>query len=140
MTTIITPAAFRIALSVCRGDYQRSLVYGMSSWAGSDLRGTAASYRGRYRDSRDNLITACRNAGLRVQVSRIGARCSFVATILTRKEAARISETAIGGDVCVEGRALAARIERVKRKLTAAARKQARDLAADEAALSELAA
>lgn len=138
MSTIATATAHKIALSVCKGDYQKSLINGWASWAGSDLKGSAARYGGRYRDSRESLIAACRNAGLRVQVSKIGPRQSLVATILTRAEAARIRSTVPGVDPCIEGRALEARIGRVEKKAAAAARKRARELAVDEVALSQL--
>ncbi len=139
MTTIATAAAKKIALSLCKGPYQTSLVHG-ASWSGSDLKGNAARYGGRYRASRLSLIDACKGAGLRIVVSAIGDRGKMVATILTHEEARRIPVTKPGDDNRIEGRALEQRIGRVKKRLVAEERKRARELAADEAALSLLAA
>ncbi|MBK3398050.1 hypothetical protein [Methylobacterium ajmalii] len=140
MTTIATIAAKEIALSLCKGSYQTSLVHGAASWSGSDLKGTAARYGGRYRESRQSLIDACKGAGLRIVVSAIGNRGKMIATILTHEEARRIPVTTTGGDNRIEGRALEQRIYRVKKRLAAEERKRARELALDEAALSLLAA
>ncbi|TNC09332.1 hypothetical protein FF100_26150 [Methylobacterium terricola] len=140
MSTIATTAAKKIVLWLCKGEYQSSLIHGVSSWSGSDLKGRAARYGGRYRDSRHSLIDACKGAGLRIVVSAIGERGRMVATILTNEEASRIPVTKTGGDNRIEGHALGQRIDRVKKRLAAEERKRARELALDEAALSLLAA
>jgi hypothetical protein len=38
------------------GDYQRALMDGTAYWSGSDLRGKARQYRGRYWHSRNNML------------------------------------------------------------------------------------
>lgn len=59
-----------LALRQCRGVYQRNLIDGVESLSGSTLRGKAASYSGRYRESRDNLLARCRAAGIVVGEER----------------------------------------------------------------------
>lgn len=51
-----------------RGDYQRALLTGAARWSGSDLRGAAAEYAGRYRTSRQNLLDRLVLAGLRAEI------------------------------------------------------------------------
>lgn len=38
-----------------RGNYQRGLIGGFGKWSGSNLKGAAKNYSGRYAASRDNL-------------------------------------------------------------------------------------
>lgn len=52
------------ALNLCRGSYQRNLLRGTEYLSGSNLRGKAASYRGRYNASRDALLERMTKAGI----------------------------------------------------------------------------
>jgi hypothetical protein len=45
-----------LAYDACAGEYQRGLVVGERLWSGADLRGKAAEYGARYRDSRNSTI------------------------------------------------------------------------------------
>lgn len=54
------------ALACARGSYQRALLNGKARWSGSDLKGLARRYGGRYAASRAALIARLRSAGLRV--------------------------------------------------------------------------
>lgn len=54
----------RAALALARGCYQRNLLMGREALSGATLRGRAKQYSGRYRDSADNLLRRCRQAGL----------------------------------------------------------------------------
>lgn len=44
-------------LKFARGNYQRSILKGNARLSGSDLKGKASRYSGRYRTSRENLLT-----------------------------------------------------------------------------------
>ena len=43
-----------------KGSYQRDLLLGRETWSGSTLTGKAATYGGRYRDSRRDLVARIR--------------------------------------------------------------------------------
>jgi len=58
------PAVLDAALALCRGTYQRDLLMGREAISGSTLKGKARSYSGRYRQSAQQLLSRCRNAGL----------------------------------------------------------------------------
>lgn len=55
------------ALSLCRGSYQRNILYGREALSGATLRGRAISYSGRYKASSSNLIRKCQEAGLDIR-------------------------------------------------------------------------
>ena len=55
-------------LKQARGTYQRDLLEGRARWSGSDLRGKARQYGGRYATSRANLATRLEAAGHTVEV------------------------------------------------------------------------
>lgn len=48
---------FKRALKFARGVYQRNLLAGIENLSGSTLRGKAKSYGGRYKISRQNLLS-----------------------------------------------------------------------------------
>lgn len=50
-----------IALAHCRGSYQRGLVLGVEALSGSTLRGEAAKWGMRYRDSAEALLARLRS-------------------------------------------------------------------------------
>ena len=54
--SIVDPDIEDIALSHCRGSYQRGLVLGVEALSGSTLRGEAAKWALRYRDSASALL------------------------------------------------------------------------------------
>lgn len=54
--SIVDPAIEDIALAHCRGSYQRGLVLGVEALSGSTLRGEAAKWGMRYRDSAEALL------------------------------------------------------------------------------------
>jgi len=66
------------ALGLCRGRYQRALVQGEQNWSGSDLRGKASKYGGRYAASRAALLERLVDAGIafleRVERGRLKLR------------------------------------------------------------------
>ena len=51
-----------------RGSYQTDLLTGRARWSGSDLRGTARKWSGRYAASRKALVKRLRDAGFDVEV------------------------------------------------------------------------
>lgn len=55
------------ALACARGNYQSALLAGVARWSGSDLKGLAKQYGGRYHESRAALLNRLVRAGLRVQ-------------------------------------------------------------------------
>jgi hypothetical protein len=69
-TRIDSQATLQLALSICRGSYQRSVVQGYSRLSGADLRGRAKRYSGRYAASRANLLTRLESAGISVSEDR----------------------------------------------------------------------
>jgi len=70
-TVFIDGPARHLAVQSARGSYQRSLLTGGSNWSGSDLRGKANRYGGRYRASRDSLVRRLRGLGLQVTFLRV---------------------------------------------------------------------
>lgn len=52
------------AENLCRGSYQRGCVQGNYNLSGSDLKGKASRYGSRYSQSRHNLISRIRQAGI----------------------------------------------------------------------------
>jgi hypothetical protein len=54
--SIVDAGVYDLALSLCRGSYQRSLVCGHENLSGSTLKGKAASYGAHYAASRSNLL------------------------------------------------------------------------------------
>jgi len=69
-TRIDSQATLDLALSICRGSYQRSVVQGYSRLSGADLRGRARRYAGHYAASRANLLTRLEAAGIDVSEDR----------------------------------------------------------------------
>ena len=61
---------FEAALKLCRGSYQRSLLFGSHSLSGATLRGKAKRYGGRYAYSAAMLMARLANAGLAVREER----------------------------------------------------------------------
>lgn len=67
-----TPGAARTAaLKLARGDYQRGIITGEYAWSGADLRGTAKSYAGRYRKSREALLERILEAGIPARIETV---------------------------------------------------------------------
>lgn len=62
------------ALALCRGCYQRAVVYGDEALSGGTLRGRAAKYIGRYRASSESLLTRLSAEGIPYCVTRLGQR------------------------------------------------------------------
>ena len=58
------------ALKCARGSFQRDLVTGQCSLSLRELRGRAASFRGHYAKSRDNLLLRLKKAGVPFEVNR----------------------------------------------------------------------
>lgn len=58
------------ALALCRGSYQRDILTGREALSGATLRGLAAKYSMRYRDSAAAILRRCRDAGLPVREER----------------------------------------------------------------------
>ena len=56
----------RKALKLARGNYQVALLNGRQRLSGSDLKGKAAKYAGKYAASARNLLERCRKAELDV--------------------------------------------------------------------------
>jgi hypothetical protein len=54
------------ALKLARGCYQYALLTGGESLSGSTLRGKAANFSSRYKMSRENLISRCISAGIKI--------------------------------------------------------------------------
>ena len=63
MTTDLTQYA--------RGSYQHDLLTGRANWSGSDLRGLAGRYSGRYHASRRALLARIVAAGHVVEETRV---------------------------------------------------------------------
>lgn len=61
-------------LTCARGSYQRSLLTGGSRWSGSDLKGRARHWSGRYAESRKALLRRLERAGHRCEVMVNGNR------------------------------------------------------------------
>jgi len=79
--TTVTEDALPVALSCCKGNYQRELVFGLQAWSGSTLSGKAASYGSHYTESRQGLLRRLAAAGLRVRFERVGWGHRLVAHI-----------------------------------------------------------
>jgi len=80
-TLAVTREAYEKALACARGRYQRALIEGYQTWSGADLTGTAANYRGRYSESRDNLLRRMTHAGVpwaEVRVGHCRRRCVVI--------------------------------------------------------------
>lgn len=54
----------RAAIRCCRGSYQLGIVMGTESLSGATLRGDAAKWGGRYRESRHALLMRMTEAGV----------------------------------------------------------------------------
>ena len=66
-TTTLTPEqTLAAALKLARGSHQRAILTGRAMLSGSDLRGTAKSYIGKYRASANAIMARCAAAGLAV--------------------------------------------------------------------------
>ena len=61
---------YQAALLLARGCYQRALLSGSEALSGATLRGRAKSYGARYAESRRNLLSRCRQAGLAISERR----------------------------------------------------------------------
>lgn len=103
--TQISPAAVLTAFGCARGSYQRDLLNGFQAWSGSTLTGRAASYGGKYRTSREELLARLA-AHPELAVEERLARRRTVA-IVTRQEA----EAAGGAYAHIEAEAERQRIE-----------------------------
>ena len=57
MSNEVNDLSYASILSVARGTYQRDLLAGSARWSGSDLKGKARQWSGRYHASRRNLLT-----------------------------------------------------------------------------------
>ena len=55
-------------LELSRGCYQHDLLTGGSRWSGSDLKGNARKYAGRYAASRESLLARLVAAGFSAEV------------------------------------------------------------------------
>lgn len=55
---------YQVALNLCRGRYQRAIVRGDQRLSGSDLKGKAASYRGKYNASARTILERMTAAGV----------------------------------------------------------------------------
>lgn len=55
--------------NLARGGYQSAIVYERQRISGSDLRGSAAKYSGRYASSRDALMTRMSLAGIPYKIT-----------------------------------------------------------------------
>lgn len=71
---IKSDAALTLALSLCRGCYQRALILGSEAVSGSTLRGKARRWGHVYKNSRRTLIARLRAAGVSVSIETIGRR------------------------------------------------------------------
>jgi hypothetical protein len=58
------------ALSLCKGRWQRAVILGWANYSCSDLKGVAKKYVGKYKRSRDNLISRMDGAGVRYTITR----------------------------------------------------------------------
>lgn len=65
---------FDLALLVCRGWYQRQVVLGNARLSGSDLKGKARRFSGRYAASRANLLARLRAVGIEVGMDVVERR------------------------------------------------------------------
>ena len=70
-TEIRSEKALHEAMEQARGCYQRDLLQGYENLSGSTLRGRARDYSARYAESRANLLTRVKAAGVAVS-ERIG--------------------------------------------------------------------
>lgn len=124
MFTIITPKAEDIAAELARGDYQRSLLRGSASWAGSDLKGAAARNGASYASSRESLLARLAEAGLHAERTK-GERGRTVVVIMTAAERRRAKDRPAA-------EAATAVIEKATKARDAAKRKAAREKARAE--------
>lgn len=73
------------ALACCRGDYQRNLVQGYEAISGGTLKGKAATYGGKYAQSRAALVKRLQAEGLQVweiiDGRRRGARILMISEV-----------------------------------------------------------
>ncbi len=66
----------RKALRCARGDWQRMVVLGQTTYGGSELRGKASTYKSRYVASASHLIDRLNSAGVVYRVV-LGPRGGF---------------------------------------------------------------
>ncbi len=59
-----------LALNLCRGSYQRAIVEGRQRISGSDLKGKAARFSGRYSVSRDAILYRMKRARIPFTIER----------------------------------------------------------------------
>lgn len=69
-TEVLSEADYEAAIKLAKGSYQLSILNGHESMSGSTLKGKAASYGTRYRNSRYNLLDRCRKAGIDISVQK----------------------------------------------------------------------
>lgn len=129
MSTLITPKAFVAAIVCAKSPYQRDVLYGDATWSGSELRGKAKKYGGRYHHSREALLGRLREAGLSVERTT-GAKGRIVVVVMTAAERKRAKDRA-----AVE--VASAPIEKEERAEAAAQRRAAREAARAERHLAE---
>jgi len=63
MSTIISNSTMQLALPYCKGIYQERLVMGYQCLSGSDLKGKARRFSGKYSWSRVHLLARLEKAG-----------------------------------------------------------------------------
>lgn len=91
-SVVVDRAAFERALQLARGSYQRDLLHGRESLSGSTLRGLARRYGGRYKQSRDHLLSRMSGAEIpwcEVTVRRGGRRVLVIGALNYRAEGLR---------------------------------------------------
>ncbi|GBU19028.1 MULTISPECIES: hypothetical protein [unclassified Methylobacterium] len=138
--TFLTPKARLAAFSCARGDYQRDLLDGYNSWSGSDLKGTAARYGGKYSSSRSELIGRLKAHPELSAEETTGPRGRRVVVIMTKAERRRAGQKPpIEAATAILDRAAKAR-EAARRKAAREAARDARHLAEDLPSLMALAA
>jgi hypothetical protein len=85
-------------LALCKGSYQRGIVLGTESISGSTLKGSAATYSGKYRASSAALISRLRLAGIPVIERREGgARILYFGRV-----PAMVNEMLAGSDTTMQ--------------------------------------
>lgn len=131
MATLITPKARAAAFDCATGDYQFHVLTGLSSWSGSDLKGKAKQYAGKYRASRETLLGKLREAGLSVErtTGERGKISVVVMTALERKRAKDLPAVEVATAANEKAaRAEAAAERRAAREAARAEREFAEDL------------
>jgi hypothetical protein len=66
---IHSEADYKAALALARGCYQADIARGYQSWSGATLQGKARKYSGKYKQSRQNWLARCRQAGIDICIN-----------------------------------------------------------------------